>query len=181
MDTDFPRLSSARLQLRELTLADAPALLAIHGDAEAMRWFGNDPITTLAQAEGLVQAFAGWRRQPAPGTRWGLEHQGRLVGSAGLFKWHRGWASCTLGYELARGAQGQGLMSEALQAILAWGWDAMALARVEAQVHPDNAPSLRLLQRLGFGVEGRQRLAGAWGGQRHDMLMLGLLRPDLQA
>lgn len=171
----FPTLQTARLRLREIVPEDAPALLAIHGDAEAMRWFGNDPIHTLEQARGLVEAFAGWRRAAVPGTRWGLEWQGRLVGSAGLFKWNRGWASATVGYELARDVQGQGLMSEALRALLPWGVAQMGLRRVEALVHPENTPSLALLQRLGFEVEGRQRQAGAWGGQRHDLLMLGWL------
>ena len=66
-------------------------------------------------------------------------------------------------------------MSEALRALLPWGVDQMGLRRVEALVHPENTPSLALLQRLGFEVEGRQRQSGAWGGQRHDLVMLGWL------
>ncbi|MCP6726359.1 GNAT family N-acetyltransferase, partial [Klebsiella pneumoniae] len=75
---------------------------------------------------------------------------GPLIGSIGLFKWNPGWRCCTLGYELARGRQGQGLMSEALRAALAWGFEHMELNRIEAQVHPDNQASLKLLERLDF-------------------------------
>lgn len=67
----FPLLETPRLRLRELTLDDAPALLAIHGDGPAMRHFGTDPLTTLAEAEDLVRRFAAWRQQPHPGVRWG--------------------------------------------------------------------------------------------------------------
>ena len=176
----FPSLQTERLQLREILPADAPALLAIHGDAQAMRHFGTDPLQTLDEAERLVATFAGWRSLPNPGVRWGLARveDGQLVGSCGLFKWNRGWQVCSLGYELAQSAWGQGLMSEALRAALDWGFEHMGLRRVEAQVHPDNAASLRLLQRLGFVVEGRLREAGFWAGQAQDLLQLGLLRAD---
>lgn len=176
----FPTLETARLHLREITAADAPALLAIHGDADLMRWFGNDPLPDLAAAEKMVELFAGWRRLPHPGTRWGIERKGRpgLVGSVGLFAWHASWRKCALGYELAREAQGQGLMREALTAVLNWGFEHMALNRIEAVVHPDNAPSLKSLRHFGFAEEGRLRELGAWGGRHHDLLQHALLRSD---
>ncbi|MCD4506165.1 GNAT family N-acetyltransferase [Chromobacterium piscinae] len=177
---DFPTLHTPRLTLREITLDDAPALLGIHGDADAMRWFGTDPLTTLEQARQMVEKFAGWRNLPAPGVRWGLAPRegGPLIGSIGLFKWNPGWRCCTLGYELARGRQGQGLMSEALRAALAWGFEHMELNRIEAQVHPDNQASLKLLERLDFKTEGRARQAGFWLGRYQDLINLSLLREE---
>ena len=179
-DADFPVVETARLRLREIVLADAPALLAIHGDAGAMQWFGSDPPTEPAQAEKIVANFAALRTQPNPGVRWGLERKsdGRLVGTCGLFKWNRGWQVCSTGYELARAAWGQGLMREALAAAFAWGFEHMTLARIEAQVHPDNAASLKLLRGFGFVDEGIAREAGFWLGRRHDMVQLGLLRRE---
>ncbi|MEN2427738.1 GNAT family N-acetyltransferase [Chromobacterium vaccinii] len=177
---DFPTLHTPRLALREITLDDAPALLGIHGDADAMRWFGTDPLTTLEQARQMVEKFAGWRNLPAPGVRWGLAPRegGPLIGSIGLFKWNPGWRCCTLGYELARGRQGQGLMSEALRAALAWGFEHMELNRIEAQVHPDNQASLTLLERLDFKTEGLARQAGFWLGRYQDLINLSLLREE---
>lgn len=180
----FPTLQTTRLQLREIVAADAPALYAIHSDAHAMRWFGNDPITEPAQALALIEGFAAGRRQASPGTRWGValrDAPDALVGSCGLFRWNRGWRCCSIGYELAVAAQGRGLMREAVSAILGWGFEQMALHRVEAQVHPDNAASLRLLQGLGFVREGLQREAGYWLGVHHDMLPLALLRREFNA
>lgn len=179
-EVDFPTLHTTRLQLRRIVDADAPALLAIHGNVQAMRWFGSDPVPDLAGAQRLVQLFDGWRTQPNPGTRWGLQlgDDATLVGSCGLFAWNRAWRKCSIGYELLPALQGQGLMAEALRAAIAWGWQHMDLNRIEATVHPDNAPSLRLLQRLGFVTEGRLRQLAWWGGQCHDMLMLSLLRQD---
>ncbi len=177
----FPRLRTPRLVLRELTAADAPALYAIHADGDAMRWYGADPMTAPAQAARLIETFTAWRIA-GTGWRWGIERRadGVLVGSCGLFRWSRPWRSCTIGYELARDARGQGLMREALAAVLEHGFDVMALNRVEARVHPENARSLAVLAGLGFAREGYQRQAGYWGGAFRDLEQLALLRGDFR-
>lgn len=176
--SDFPMIETKRLILREIVASDATALLAIHGDKEAMRWFGADPLTEQVQAEKLVEAFANWRLMPNPGIRWGIQSRanGALIGSCGLFKWNRGWKSCIVGYELAKAAWGNGFMTEALSAALAWGFRDMELHRVEAQIHPENAASIKLIRNLGFVQEGRLREAGFWAGQHHDLLLFALLQ-----
>lgn len=180
--SDFPLLNTPRLRLREIVAGDAPALLAIHGDAEAMRWFGTDPLTDLGQAEQLVKTFAGLRQMANPGIRWGLERlsDGQLIGSCGFLRWNRAWKVCCLGYELAAPAWRQGFMREALSAALAWGFAQMALNRVEAQVHPENLASRRLLQGLGFAEEGLLREAGFWLGAPRDLVQYGLLQREFK-
>lgn len=175
---DFPTLETDRLILREIVATDAPVLFAIHGDADAMRWFGTDPLADLQQAEKLIETFAAWRQMPNPGTRWGIQRKSdnKLLGSCGLFKWNRGWKSCIVGYELARSAWGAGFMLEALSAALAWGFEHMELNRIEAQVHPANAASIKLVRTLGFAHEGHLREAGFWLGEHHDLLQFALLR-----
>jgi ribosomal-protein-alanine N-acetyltransferase len=179
----FPVLETERLLLREILPEDAGALFAIHGDASLMQWFGVDPLQDIAGAEKLVALFASWRAQPNPGTRWGLQPKGEagLCGTCGLFAWNRAWRKCTVGYELAPDAHGQGLMHEALLAVLDWGFDNMQLNRVEAQVHPENAASLRSVERLGFRREGLLRELGFWRGRHHDLLQYSLLRKDWDA
>jgi ribosomal-protein-alanine N-acetyltransferase len=183
----FPTLETPRLWLREIVASDAPALFQIHGDAHTMRWFGNDPLPDLAAALKLVDTFAGWRALPNPGTRWAIVPKAGglgdapppLAGTCGLFGWNRAWRKCTLGYELAPAWQGQGLMNEALQACIAWGFAHMDLLnRIEAQVHPSNAASISVLRRLGFAPEGLHRQLGYWAGQHHDMQSWALLRQD---
>lgn len=180
MTPPFPTLETKRLVLREIITSDAPALLQIHGDAELMRWFGTEPLKDLHAAVGLVGLFASWRSLPNPGVRWGLQLKGEptLIGSCGLFGWNRNSRKCTLGYELARGCHGKGLMQEALNAALDWGFNKMDLHRVEAQVHPSNVASLQSIRRLGFFEEGRLREVGRWGGRFHDLLQFSLLRTE---
>ena len=182
LEDAFPSLSTRRLQLREIVASDAPALLAIHGDAEAMKWFGTDPPADLEAAERVIAGFANLR-QAQSGVRWGVVHAdpsrgGTLLGTCGVFRWNRGWRTCLTGYELARHAHGQGYMAEALRAIFAWAFETMEVDRIEAQVHPLNTPSLKLLKSLGFVEEGLLREAGYWMGERRDLVQLGLLQRE---
>lgn len=177
---DFPTLETSRLVLREIVEGDAEALFRIFGDEEHMKWFGSDPLKDLAGAKALIAAFSGWRSLPSPGTRWGIEliEGGVLVGTCGLFAWNRAWKKCTLGYELAPEATGNGLMREALECAISWGFEHMELNRIEALVHERNSGSLSLLQKLGFVFEGRLREVGFWGGQHHDLQQHSLLASE---
>ncbi|WP_374536717.1 GNAT family N-acetyltransferase [Chitinimonas taiwanensis] len=176
----FPVLLTERLCLREIVPADAAAVFAIQSDPQVMRWFGADPMHEPQQALQLIDIFASWRRMPAPGTRWGIARQsdGKLIGSAGLFKWNPSWRNCTLGYELATEAWGQGLMREALTAVLDYGFAEMDLHRVQAEIHPDNAASIRLVEKLGFRYEGCHRDQGYWAGQFHNLHCYSLLAAE---
>jgi ribosomal-protein-alanine N-acetyltransferase len=177
---DFPTLQTQRLALREITEADAADLLAIHGDAQHMQWFGSDPLTDLEGAMRLIRMFAQWREEPASGTRWGiaLRDTPGLIGTCGLFRWNRNWRTCVVGYEISPRHQGQGLMTEALAAMFAWGFAQMQLNRMEAHVHPQNLASLALLRKSGFVEEGRLREVGYWAGRHHDLLLYALLKRD---
>lgn len=181
--TAFPVLATERLWLREIVDADAPDLFAIQGDPLVMRWFGSDPLVDQTAALMVIRSYADWRKLANPGTRWGLQLKTRagLVGSIGLFSWNRQWRKCTVGYELSPHASGQGLMTEALAAVLNWGFEHMQVNRIDALIHADNVRSLRLVAKLGFVEEGNLREIARWGGQHHDMLQWSLLRREWRA
>lgn len=69
-------------------------------------------------------------------------------------------------------------MKEALAAVFSWGFGEMGLNRVEAQVHPENRPSLALLKRFGFVEEGRLREVGYSAGSHHDLMLYSLLKRE---
>jgi [ribosomal protein S5]-alanine N-acetyltransferase len=176
----FPILQLQRLQLREISLGDAAAILEIHGDPVLMKWFGMDPLADLNAAQKLIEAFAKLREAPSLGIRWAIELNASegLVGTCGFFGWNQNWRKCSIGYVLAESAAGHGYMSEALRAAIQWGWSEMNLNRIEAQVHQENGASIRSLERLGFKYEGLLRQVGYWGGVHHDLCQYSLLRQE---
>jgi ribosomal-protein-alanine N-acetyltransferase len=180
-------LSTPRLQVRPLQPADAPALFAIHADPEFARFWSSPPWTALAQAEQLI---AQDQIDLATGEhiRLGIvrKEDGALLGSCTLFKIHEGNRRAELGYGLGPAFWGAGYAQEAVRALLDFGFaDAAAgglgLHRVEADIDPDNQGSAKLLERLGFSLEGRLRERWIVAGVVSDSAIYGLLQRDWRA
>lgn len=80
-----------------------------------------------------------------------------LIGACGYHTWYPQHARAEIGYHLAEGYRGIGLMSEAMPDILQFGFTEMELNRIEAQIEPHNLPSIRLIRKMGFQFEGYLR------------------------
>lgn len=175
----FPALETERLRLRASGPGDAEATLAVLSSEDVCRYYDLSPLTVRGEAAALIAnraaAFAREER-----IRWALarrEDDG-VIGSCGLSRWDEEAAQAEVGYELSPEWQGQGLMREALSAVLGFGFDRMRLARVEANVVPENGPSRRLLRRLGFREVELRRGRGFWKGESHDLIYHLLYRED---
>ena len=83
----------------------------------------------------------------------------------------------SIGYELARSSWRQGIMTEALEAIIDLGFREMGLNRIDAVVMPENGASIKLLEKLGFHNEGLLKEYENWGSKGYvDLCILSLLR-----
>jgi len=73
---------------------------------------------------------------------------------------------------------GKGLMTAAVKAAVAFAFDALNLNRVEAACLPNNAASIRLLEKVGFTREGYARKFLCIDGLWQDHLLYGMVRDD---
>jgi ribosomal-protein-alanine N-acetyltransferase len=92
---------------------------------------------------------------------------GRIAGIINVSEIIRGFfQSAFLGYYGMAGLSGRGLMSEALAIVVTHAFTDLGLHRLEANIQPDNQPSLALVRRLGFRREGYSarylRIGGEW-------------------
>lgn len=174
----IPRLETERLVLRELRPSDAPALYRFRSDADAQKH--NDPhLTAPEQADALIARLAADHRA-AGSIHWGLTLRGddTVVGLPGYHHVAPADHRAGLGYDLSRHLWGRGIMSEALAAVLAWGFDALALNKVEAHTNAENTPSVAMLERLGFRREGTLHEHFLEHGVFHDVALYAMLRRD---
>jgi len=152
-------LTTARLILKPQTQADAPALLRILGDGEAMRFWNRPPITDPAVIEGLVE-----EQQAAMAAGlcryWTVWEGGDAIGSIDLSLIEN--QSAELGFLVRRDRWGLGLASEAASAVVAHAFGALALDRLAAGTNAGNAAARRVLEKTGFRLveERPARLAG---------------------
>lgn len=172
------KLKTERLILRTLTEGDAPLLLDF--DTRNREFLAPwEPLReasyfTLARAQSSIRADALMARRRL-GYRWHFflkDDPGRIVGSVAVSGIIRGafW-SAYLGYRLEGTMTGRGLGTEGVGAAVDWALGPGGLHRVEANVMPHNAPSRRLLVRLGFHEEGLAlrylNIAGVWQDHLH--------------
>ncbi|MDB5074422.1 MAG: N-acetyltransferase [Chloroflexi bacterium] len=177
--THFPRLTTDRLLLREIQPGDAEAIFAIFSDEEAMEFYGHPPHQSLDDTHGLISQIQ-TRYAKREGIRWGitLKDDDRVIGSCGLRKFDDGRHHAETGYELHREFWGQGLMAEAMVAILTYGFVEMGLHRVEAIIDDANTRSKSLLLKLGFSHEGTLRERYYFDGHFEHEYYYGLLKHE---
>ncbi len=153
-DPPIPTLETARLTLRPWAEADAPDLTAKLGDAAAIRHWNAPPA---ASAEALADAIATSRAAPAGlHAAWSVvsRAEDRVMGMANYHDSDERNCRLGIGFALAPAYWGRGYAREAVSALLGHCFGALGAHRVEALVAPENAASLRLVNRLGFRCEG---------------------------
>jgi RimJ/RimL family protein N-acetyltransferase len=176
----LPTISASRVSLRWITEDDVDALYRIFSHTEVMRYWSTPPLAERSEAVKLLhEIHDGFRRQTL--LKWGIARRtdDALIGTATLFNLENHRAE--IGYGLDRAHWGNGYMNEALQALLAYAFEELALHRIEADVDPRNSASIRTVERLGFQREGYLRERWQINGEIQDTLFFGLLRPDWEA
>lgn len=175
----FPVLHTERLVLRAVTPADAANMFGIMRDPRVARYFGSAPMVSPDEAAQRIERInQAWQEQN--GVRWAITQRGsaQLLGTCGYWRLVKPHFWAEIGYELAPEWWGRGIMTEAVGVVLQWGFTTMGLHRVEAQIHPANTGSRRVLQKLGFVQEGyfRENYYEAAEGQFTDTAVFSLLQ-----
>jgi RimJ/RimL family protein N-acetyltransferase len=151
-------LSTERLLLRPLTALDADALLAYRGRADVCRYVPFEPMTREVINERMASQWARTElTAEGQALTLGVEvaETGELVGDVVLF-WHSSLhAGGEIGYVLNPDFRGRGYATEAANAILRLGFEALGLHRIVARIAEGNESSVRLARRLGMREEAR--------------------------
>jgi RimJ/RimL family protein N-acetyltransferase len=180
--TNLPTINTDRLSLRWITADDVDDFYAIYSNPEVMRYWSTPPLPDKSAASKLISEIrSGFERQQL--LKWGiaLRVDDRLIGSVTLFHLEFEHHRAEIGYALGREFWGQGYMGETLTAVINYAFDVLEFHRIEADVDPRNAASVRTLERLGFQREGYLRERWQVNGEIQDAYFYGLLRPDWEA
>ncbi len=176
----FPTIETARLLLREIAVEDAAALHRYWSDDNVTEFMVLDKFENIATSRQMIVLLAGLFAD-GKGVRWAVVRQedGTVIGTCGFHNLRPEHFRAEMGYELGQEYWGQGLMGEALAAILRYGWESMGLNRVEAFVNAGNLRSVRILERLGFQLDGTLREYEYARGRFVDQHCYSLLRGQM--
>lgn len=179
---ELPSLETERLLLRPLSRHDLEFVFRHFSDPEVNRYLlDEEPVTTREQAQAIIDFYSLPGRKSY--NRWVIVRKvdARPVGTCGYHQWQTTHQRAEIGYDLEKASWRQGIMSEALGAMLPYGFEKMRLHRVEALVYTENDASIRLLERLGFQKEGILRQYFRRGENYYDHWLLSLLKADWES
>ena len=175
----LPTLETRRLILRPLRMRDAEDLYAYARDPEVSRYVLWEAHRHIGESRQFLRSAIWQYRKGLPGSfAVTLRDSGRMIGTVGFMWVNTDHRSAEVGYSLSRDYWNRGIMTEALRAVVAFGFDTLRLNRIEAQHELDNPASGRVMAHVGMRYEGtlRQRLRNK--GRYVDVALYAILRED---
>jgi len=145
----IPTLRSERLVLRPPREDDLDASAAMYADPEVMRYLGDGHVFTRQESWRYLAFIVGhWQLRGFGMWSVTLRDDDRMIGRAGFFE-PDGWPGFEIGWTFARHAWGHGYATEAALCALRHGREVMRRTEFVSVIHPGNAASIRLAERIG--------------------------------
>jgi ribosomal-protein-alanine N-acetyltransferase len=150
-----PTIETERLILRLLTPDDLETYhAAVAGDPDVMRYLPGGVPRPIERTAQSITAFAlTWQDIGISGLGVVLKAENRVIGQCGLWRLPDG-ETVEIFYAIGKAYWGQGLVTEAARAMLAYGFNDAGLEQIIALAWPDNKASQRVMQKLGMTHRG---------------------------
>ena len=172
----FSNLRTERLRLREVCEEDCESLFALRNDDAVMEYIGSRKSNSLDEVMDLIRQVHADRMNNKC-VLWGLSlhDDPSLIGTIGFYRLQKENYRGEIGYLLDKQHWGKGLMGEALNAVVEFGFSKMGFHSIEAVTDPNNQRSIGLLLRHGFVQEGLFRENFFWNGRFYDSAVFSRL------
>ncbi|MEH0154849.1 GNAT family protein [Limibacter armeniacum] len=165
--------------MRKLTQATYDFIFAHFTDIQLMTFLGIPNTTELTKEKKKYEGGLSTHNRSFLNFLLIDKSTDKVIGSCGFHTWYIDHNRAEIGYALSdESAKNKGYMSEALQQIIAYGFEKMELHRIEAFVGPENAPSVKLVEKHGFTKEGHLKEHYLKNGKFEDSLVYALLKKD---
>jgi len=172
-------LEGAHVRLRPLSAADIPSVFAWYNDPEIVAPFDRFSVDTF---DGFSHAVASAVHDPTSlAPRFAVERkdEGTVVGVVGHYRAHPVLEYIDVWYILGDpAARGHGFGRESVRLLVDHLFATESPERVGATCDVENVPSYRLLEGLGFRLEGTLRSALFHHGRWHDVRVYGITRSE---
>lgn len=157
----FPELISERLLLRQTNKMDCKEILFLRSDEGMNKYINREPAKNIKDAEDFVDKITkGFEN--AKNVNWSITLKGdqTMRGSICLWNFSPDGKIAEVGYDLHPDYQNKGIMTEALQSVLAFGFEKLGLQQIEAFTSYKNEKSKQMLLRNGFSLKENRKDEG---------------------
>lgn len=164
---EAPTLTTERLTLRMLQLADFEEYYEIHKDPEVTRYTARMELNRMDTWRHLSMVVGHWHLLGF--GMWGVfeNETGRLCGRAG-FHQPEGWPDFELGWTFGRAFWGQGYATEAARRCMRFAFEEMGRDHLISLIDPENVASIKVADRIGETLQGEVEIGG------HRLLIYGV-------
>ena len=177
----FPLLETERLFLRRITLEDAPEMFAMRSNAQAMKYICRPVQTEMEEAKTQILKINEMVNFN-DGIGWALCFKSKktMIGTVSFHHIQKEHYRAEIGYMLHPDYWNQGIISEAIKAIIDYGFNDLGFHSIEAHIDPDNAASEKVLQKFKFVKEAYYKENFYFDGQFLDTAVYSLLHHQHQ-
>lgn len=173
-------LTTERLTLRPLTLADAEALFDYFSKEEVMTYYDLAPFKSVDEAKDLIGIWNS-RFQNDEGCRWAItlkEDTTLAIGTCGFHNLSKENNRAEIGYEFHPNCWGKGYATEVTKELIQYGFSTRNFRRLEAFIDPRHTASRKVLHKSGMETEGVLREYFFEKGEFVDAEILSILNPN---
>jgi len=172
----FPVIETERLLLRRITNDDVNEVFELRSNPETMKYIprplvknNDDALEHIAMIEDKITTNVG--------INWGitLKDNPKLLGIIGFYRMQPENYRAEIGYMLSPDFHGRGIIPEAVNKLIRYGFDDLKLHSIEAVIDPENFASEKVLEKCGFVKEAHLKEAEFWEGKFLDKVIYSLL------
>jgi len=152
----FPELKTERLLLRRLTNNDAEEMFFLRSNEDVLRYLGREPAKSVKEVEEFI-SNVNKSADENENILWGialLNEPSKIIGTICLWNFKEENYRSEIGYILHPGHWGKGIMKEAINCVVDYGFNKLKLHSIEALLSPENVASSSVLEKTGFVKEG---------------------------
>nr|WP_315148875.1 GNAT family protein [uncultured Flavobacterium sp.] len=175
----FPNLETERLLLRRLVNEDVNEIFALRSNTEVMKYIPRPLVLTNEDALKHIEMIDE-KIDSNEGINWAisLKDNPKLIGIIGHYRLKPEHYRAEIGYMILPEYQGQGIITEAINKVVKYGFDVMQLHSIEAAIDPENFASEKVLQKNGFVKEAHLKENEYYDGKFLDTVIYSILNKN---
>jgi ribosomal-protein-alanine N-acetyltransferase len=172
----FPVIETERLVLDRVTEADLKEVFDLRSNPETMKYIPRPLVKNDEDALEHIKMIDE-KIENNTGINWGIRLKGdtKLLGIIGFYRMQPENYRAEIGYMLSPDFHGKGIVPEAVNVLINFGFKNLNLHSIEAVIDPENYASEKVLQKCGFVKEAHLREAEFWEGKFLDKVVYSLL------
>ncbi|MDP4171199.1 MAG: GNAT family protein [Bacillota bacterium] len=179
---NLPTLETKRLKLRKITLEDVEDIYYYGSNEEVSKYVTWETHKTLSDTKEFIE-FVLRQYKNKNVAPWGIEYKenGKFIGTIDFISWQVKHNVAEIGYVLSQDYWGKGIVTEAANEVIKFGFNKMDIVRIQARCFVENIGSARVMEKTGMSFEGIIRKGVLVKGKHQDIKMYSILKEEFSS